>query len=222
MSARLKQDLVYLVADEEAVRTSLEAALIAAQFEARTFASKEEFIRAAPWLETGCLISYLPDRAGFELNEELKNLGLALPALVMTKNRNPKTITRAMQLGIMEVLPRRVAADRIVEAVRRVLVIFKDVSHPRESRATVRARLLALTALERAIVAGLAAGRTKSAIADELKTEVGVVEAGFGRAMRKLHATNLAHLLRLVLEGGIKLSAITLAVVAYAPRLGVM
>src|SRR5262249_16047446 len=182
MSARLKQDLVYLVADEEAVRTSLEAALIAAQFEARTFASKEEFIRAGPWLETGCLISYLPDRAGFALNAGVKNLGLALPALVMTKNRNPKTITRAMQLGIMEVLPRRVAADRIVVAVRRVLVIFKDVSHPRESRATVRARLLALTALERAIVAGLAAGRTKSAIADELTTEVGVGEAGTGRA----------------------------------------
>ena len=222
MTARAKQTLIYLVVDEQPLRTSLEAALIAAGFELRTFASKAEFLRAAPWLGTGFLISSLRNRAGFDLNEELKRLGLAFPAIVLSEQRNPKMVTRAIKLGITEILPRRVAPEKLAEAVWSLLVMSKDAARAGESLSTVRNRLLALTVLEREIVERLVAGRTKTAVAAELDIKVGTVEAACSRAMRKLHATNLAHLIRLVLDGGIKLSAIGLAVITFAPRLGVM
>jgi len=222
MTTLPKQNRIYLVADEQAFRTSLEGALIAAGFELRTFASQGEFLRAVASLETGCLISSLQGRAGFELTEEVRRRGLAFPTIVVADLRTPRTVTRAMKLGIAEVLPRRVAPDRLAEAIKRVLAIFRDLTRTGESPSTMRARFLALTALERQIVERLVSGRTKAAIAAELAIELRLVEAGTSRAMRKLRASNLTHLIRMVLDGGIKLSAISLAVIAFAPRIGVM
>jgi two-component system response regulator FixJ len=222
MTAPAKQNRAYLVADEQALRTSLEAALIAAGFETATFASQAEFLRAEPSLGTGCVIICLHRRAGFDLAEELRRLDLAFPTIIVADLRTPKTVTWAMKLGVAEVLPRRIGPDGLAEAIRRVLVAFKEAARTGESASTLRARFLALTVLEREIVERLAAGRTKVAVAAELGIERALVEAGCSRAMRKLRATNFAHLIRLVLDGGAKLSAIGLAVMAFAPRLGVM
>ena len=77
-----------------------------------------------------------------------------------------------------------------------------------------------LTTKERLILERLAAGRTKKAIAKELKVSVPAVENSCRDAMRKMRAASMAELIRLLLEAGLKLGAVALLIMSSGARIG--
>jgi two-component system, LuxR family, response regulator FixJ len=71
---------------------------------------------------------------------------------------------------------------------------------------TAKARLLQLTKAERMIVERLVSGLTKKAIAAELKVRFQTVETNCRSAMKKTGTKNLAQLVRLALDAGVRLN----------------
>ena len=78
--------VVHIVDDEEAVRNSLAFLLQTSGFAVRVHESATDFLKVAPTISNGCLITDLrmPDMDGVELLRRLRSAGHLLPAIVIT------------------------------------------------------------------------------------------------------------------------------------------
>lgn len=98
---------VFIVEDEEAVRTSLARLLRAIGVPTRTFASAESFLETYGGQEEACLLVdiRMPGMSGLDLMEELHRRQAALPAIVMTGHTDAQSLHRldALQpIGFLE------------------------------------------------------------------------------------------------------------------------
>ena len=93
---------VFVVDDEEAVRSSLAKLLRALGVPNKTFASAEAFL-AADTGEGGCLLVdiRMPGMSGLDLIEELGRRGRALPAIVMTGHADASSLQRLETLPMI-------------------------------------------------------------------------------------------------------------------------
>jgi FixJ family two-component response regulator len=87
---------VFIVDDEEPVRTALARLLRALGVASTSFASAEAFLESYSGTEAGCLLVDLrmPGMSGIDLIEELGRRQIALPAIVMTGHTDAKSLQR--------------------------------------------------------------------------------------------------------------------------------
>jgi two-component system, LuxR family, response regulator FixJ len=78
--------MVYVIDDDDAVRDSISMLLEAHAVAVRTYASAAAFLRDVSPAWTGCLLVDVnkPGMTGLELLDQLRERGIALPAIVMT------------------------------------------------------------------------------------------------------------------------------------------
>ena len=100
---------VFVVDDEEVVRTSLARLLRALGVPSQTFASAEAFLAGLADLRhaaDGCLLVdiRMPGMNGIDLLEELARRQIALPAIVMTGHTDETSVRRLEMLQTIGVL----------------------------------------------------------------------------------------------------------------------
>jgi FixJ family two-component response regulator len=98
--------LVSVVDDDESVRESLPDLLRELGFEARAFASAEEFLAAHCLGQTRCLILdiAMPGMSGPELQRELTLTGQAIPVIFITAQSDRTVRVRLRRQGAIECL----------------------------------------------------------------------------------------------------------------------
>jgi len=87
---------VFVVEDEEPVRSSLARLLSAIGYPNRTFDSAEAFLESDAGDRDGCLLVdiRMPGMSGLDLLEELERRGISLPAIVMTGHIDERSLQR--------------------------------------------------------------------------------------------------------------------------------
>jgi two-component system, LuxR family, response regulator FixJ len=87
---------VFVVDDEDIVRSSLARLLRALGIPSRTFASADAFLASYDGQEEGCLLVdiRMPGMSGLDLIEELARRSIALPAIVMTGHSDEQSLQR--------------------------------------------------------------------------------------------------------------------------------
>jgi FixJ family two-component response regulator len=87
---------VFVVDDEETVRSALARLLRAIGFAAEPFESAEAFLSAYPHGAPGCLLLdiRMPGMSGLDLLDELKRRRIELPAIVMTGHVDDEAMQR--------------------------------------------------------------------------------------------------------------------------------
>lgn len=98
---------VFIVEDEEAVRTSLARLLRAIGVPSRSFDSAESFLDTYAGGEQACLLIdiRMPGMSGLDLMEELQRRNKVLPAIVMTGHTDAQSLQRLdalRPLGFLE------------------------------------------------------------------------------------------------------------------------
>jgi FixJ family two-component response regulator len=93
--------LVAVVDDEESVRTSLRRLFSAAELDAATFASGQEFLDALPTAAPDCLVLDLqmPGLSGLEVQRLLTAGGVRVPTIIITADDAPETRERCLSAG---------------------------------------------------------------------------------------------------------------------------
>lgn len=113
------QPRVFIVDDDQAVRSALRLLAMSYGWDATAFPSAEAFLHANPEPGDGCLILDLamPGMNGVQLQKELQRRGIRLPTVVVTAHPDNSLANAARQAGAARILPKPFAQDELRECV---------------------------------------------------------------------------------------------------------
>lgn len=203
--------VVHIVDDEESVRNSLAFLLASSGFAVRTHESATAFLETAPTVRNGCLITDLrmPDIDGVELLRRLRAADALLPAIVITGHGDVQMAVEAMKNGALDFIEKPFSEELLIDSIRRAVGQAETQIKNEAVHDAVRERLESLSDRERQVLKGVVAGQPNKAIAFELGISPRTVEVYRAGLMGKMQAKSLPELVRMVLNLGIDLDALS-------------
>jgi two-component system response regulator FixJ len=204
--AKMLGGYIYIVDDDEAVRTSLLELFEANGYASRIFSSAQEFLAAAPSLRPGCLFAdiRMPGMDGLEMQQRLIERGLPFPFIVITGHGDVSLAVRAMKAGALDFIEKPFAADTILDKAKSGLNWLSAPRRVDELTATATARLKMLSPREREVLEALLIGLSNKSIAYELGISPRTVEIHRARVMEKMGVHSLSELVRMGLAAGLQ------------------
>lgn len=115
----VKTLLVYIVDDDESVRTGLSRLMRSAGFEARVFDSAGQFLRNLQTERPACVLLdiTMPNVTGLEVQARLKEKGIMLPVIAVSARDDEDTRRLARELGAKFFLRKPVDDQALLDAI---------------------------------------------------------------------------------------------------------
>lgn len=195
---------VYLIDDDDAMRDSLAFLLQTQDLVVDCYESASAFLRAAPELEPGCIVTDLrmPEMTGLQMVRALKEQGIALPVIVITGHGDVPLAVEAMKAGVVDFLEKPFSDDLILSTLSSAFRRLDEKFETDAERMAIRAHIESLSVREREVMAGLVAGRANKVIADDLGISPRTVEIYRANVMTKMQAQSLSELVRVAIASG--------------------
>jgi FixJ family two-component response regulator len=199
--------IVHIVDDDPSVRKSLCRLVRAHGYDARAFASADDFLKSAAPGGPSCLLLdvRMPGMDGMRLQEILNTMeDRNVPVIFITGHADVPTTVRAMKAGAVDFLQKPFNDTDLLKAVRSALE--KDAGNiVKKTRAgEIKSLLRTLTPREHEIFALVATGMLNKQVAGRLGICEKTVKVHRGRVMAKMKAESFADLVRLAQEAGVK------------------
>ena len=118
------QNLVYVIDDDELIRSALDMLLTAEGFVVETYASALDFLRAGPPSGKGCVLTdvQMPGGlTGIDLLRKIVKRGCSWPVIVMTGQATQRVRETASRLGAFDFLAKPFGPDALIGTVRNAL-----------------------------------------------------------------------------------------------------
>ncbi|MGH9888351.1 MAG: response regulator transcription factor [bacterium] len=188
---------VVVVDDDRAVCTALSRLLRAHGWSVEVFPSAEAFLARDASQPPACLVLdvNLPGLDGLDLQRRLGDAGQAFPILFMTGYGDIPMSVRAMKAGATDFLTKPVCAEVLLAAVLAAVDASASDERVHAERAELRARFESLSAREREVLAGLAAGKLNKQVAGDLGIVEQTVKFHRARIMERMQAKSAAELM---------------------------
>jgi len=192
--------VVHIIDDDASLRDALDSLFRSTGLATRLYQSVGEFMEQGAVDDApGCLVLdvRLPGMSGLEFQQKLEELGVRLPAVLMTGHGDIPMSVRAMKSGAVDFLAKPFRDQEMLDAV--AAAIARDAE-----RRAVSGRLDALKSAyatlsprERQVMALVTAGKMNKQVAGDLSLSEITVKIHRGAAMRKMGAKTLADLVRM-------------------------
>jgi FixJ family two-component response regulator len=195
---------VFVVDDDEGIRSALKILLTSAGYAVDLFASAREFLARYETSRPGCLLLdvRMPAMTGLELQEELATSGAFLPVIFVTGHADVPIAVQAMRRGAFDFLQKPFTQHDLLDRVARALKADAEARAELTRTDEIRRREATLTPREKQVMAAIVSGHANKVIALDLNLSERTVEIHRARVMRKMNARSVAHLVRMVLEIG--------------------
>jgi FixJ family two-component response regulator len=192
------EQTVFVVDDDDAVRSALVSLLGADGYRVREFASAVAFFEEPVPALPACLIldMKMPETGGFEVVEQMARRGNQVPVIFITGFGSIPLSVQAMKAGAMEFLTKPVAPDELLRAVREALAIDQANCMDRRELAELRRRHDSLTPRERETMELVIGGLLNKQVADVLGVSEIMAKTHKRKVMEKMHARSLPDLVR--------------------------
>lgn len=193
---------VFIVDDDEAVRSSLKLLLKTLGLSAVTYASAPDFLAAFEPSQAGCLVLdiRMPGMSGLELQQELNARGALLPIIFITGHGDVPMAVEAMQHGAMDFLQKPFRDQDLIDRINKALERDRIGRELLDNRARILSLIESLTPREREVLEQVTQGKINKVIAAEMGLSQRTVEIHRARIMEKMGANSLAHLVRMVID----------------------
>ena len=190
---------IFLIDDDESMRTVLKGMLEFLGFQVHVYVSAVEFLKVSMKAAPAVIITdmQMPDMSGVELQAELLKRGRQIPIIFISgESTLPETIS-AMKQGAIEFLLKPFERDQLLSAVVRGLE--QDVAYMRSylDQVALEEGLKTLSRREREVFELLAVGFNNSQIQETLHISLPTAKQYKSEVMRKLNLSSLAHLIAL-------------------------
>lgn len=194
-------NLVHVIDDDDAVRSSLEFLLRTANIDVRTYDSATAFLRNLKAGERGCIVTdvRMPEMSGIELLRRLNDLSIDLPVIVITGHGDVSLAVEAMKAGAVDFLEKPFEDDRVLAAIGSALERNREEGARAAERTRIREKLAQLSQREREVLDGLVAGAPNKTIAFDLGISARTVEVYRANVMTKMEAKSLSELVRMAI-----------------------
>lgn len=193
---------VFIVDDDDAVRSSLRLLLKSAGYAAVAYASAQEFLTEWNPAQPGCLVLdvRMPGMSGLELQTELNQRGAIIPVIFISGHGDIPMAVEAIQHGAFDFLPKPFGDQDLLDRVARALALDAENRKVLMQHELLRSRYEELTPREREVLALVTQGKANKVMAGDLGVSQRTVEIHRARVMEKMGANSLAQLVRMVLD----------------------
>lgn len=199
---------VFIVDDDESIRTSLSRALRTRGYTTSVFASAQAFLDGCAADQSGCLIlDYgMPEMSGLELQALLVTRGYTLPIIFITGHGGVPESVQAMKLGAIDFLEKPFRQDALITQIEAALELDVRRRAGQSKVRNARARFEKLTDREREIaelfVSDPASASSKD-VARQLDISPRTVDHHRARILEKMRVNSVAELVDLSITTGL-------------------
>jgi len=192
--------LVFVIDDDASVRSSLKFLLSTVGLQAETFDSADSFLHKKRPDVPSCLVLdvRLPGVSGIDFQRELTARNISIPIVFLTGHGDIPMSVRAMKAGAVEFLTKPFRDQDLLDAVRVALDRDRTRREQETELADIRRRFDSLTSREQEVLSMVMNGMLNKQIAAELGTAESTVKVQRSRAMEKMQAESLAHLIKMM------------------------
>jgi two-component system, LuxR family, response regulator FixJ len=192
---------VFVVDDDQAMRTSLKWLIESTGMSVQTYESADVFLASYYPGRAGCLLLdvRMPGMSGLELQTYLAREGYRLPVILITGHGDVSMAVKAMKAGAIDFIEKPFHDEDLLRSIRRALEDDQRQRAGQAARADIAARLAELTPREHEVMAMVTDGKSNKDIAAALGVSAKTVEAHRARVMEKMRADSLAELVRMAL-----------------------
>jgi RNA polymerase sigma factor (sigma-70 family) len=192
--------LVFVVDDDASVCSSLKFLLSTVGLQAETFDSAHSFLHKKRPDIPSCLVLdvRLPGVSGIDFQRELTARNISIPIVFLTGHGDIPMSVRAMKAGAVEFLTKPFRDQDLLDAVRVALDRDRARREQETELADIRRRFDSLTSREQEVLSMVVNGMLNKQIAAELGTAESTVKVQRSRAMEKMQAESLAHLIKMM------------------------
>jgi len=197
-----RQPMVFVVDDDEAVRSALKLLLKSVGLTATALPTAQQFLATYDPLQPGCLVLdvRMPGMSGLELQEHLNLKGAVIPVIFITGHGDVPMAVEAMQQGAFDFLQKPFRDQDLIDRIQKALAKDKQNRAELGERSRNRERFESLTPREREVLALVASGKPNKVMAGDLGLSQRTVEIHRARVMEKMGVSSLAQLVRIVMD----------------------
>jgi FixJ family two-component response regulator len=196
---------VFVVDDDQSVRTSLANLLATEDYAVEIFANAAEYLARVPHPGPACLVLdvQLPGLNGLALQQQLTEDGRMEQIVFITGHGDIPMGIGAMKRGAADFLPKPFRDDELLTAVARALARSAKDCQQRVEVLESRLRLAKLTPREFEVFRLVIAGRLNKEIGAELDVTLRTIKTHRARVMQKTGVVSVAELVRLAQKAGV-------------------
>jgi two-component system, LuxR family, response regulator FixJ len=195
---------VYIVDDDAAVRTSLQALLTSVNLRSEVFPSADAFVAALGRIHGGCLLLdvRMPGMSGLELQRLLQQLEVRLPVILITGHGDVPMAVRAMKAGASDFIQKPFNPQELLDRVNACLALDAQAQEAERPREEALRQVGKLTKRELEVMDLVVTGKPSKTIALQLGISEKTVDVHRFHIMRKTGTRTLAELIQLALLAG--------------------
>jgi FixJ family two-component response regulator len=196
---------VFVVDDDQSVRTSLANLLETEDYTVEIFANAAEYLARLPHPGPACLVLdvQLPGLDGLALQQQLAEEGRMERIVFITGHGDLPMGIGAMKRGAVDFLAKPFSDDELLTSVARALARSAEDCQQRVEVVKSRARLAKLTPREFEVFRLVIAGRLNKEIGAELGVTLRTIKTHRARVMLKTGVVSVAELVRIAQKAGV-------------------
>jgi two-component system, LuxR family, response regulator FixJ len=193
---------VFIVDDDNGVRSSIRVLMKSVGLPATPFASAKEFLEAYHPNQPGCLVLdiRMPGMSGLELQEALNEKGAVIPVIFITGHGDIPMAVEAMRHGAFDFLQKPFRDQDLIDRIQQALARDKETRESLREHGRTRARINSLTPREKEVLELLTSGKANKMMAQDLGLSQRTVEIHRAHVMEKMGAKSVAQLVRMVMD----------------------
>ena len=193
---------VFIVDDDNGVRSSIRVLMKSVDLPAQAFASAQDFLKSYDPAHPGCLVLdiRMPGMSGLELQEALNKRGAVIPVIFITGHGDVPMAVEAMRQGAFDFLQKPFRDQDLIDRIQQAMVRDTETRSSLHEHTRIRACIASLTPREREVLDLLTNGGANKTMAQDLGLSQRTVEIHRANVMDKMEARSVAHLVRMVMD----------------------
>jgi len=190
---------IFLVEDDDELRSDLERALQFCGYTIFSFANPEQFLLEFKPVVPAVLVTdmRMPKQSGVELQAELMSKGHKIPIIFISGESSDKQIVEAFKNGAFDFLLKPFSREAFLGAVAKAIEQDSVAMQALVRKSQLTEALKALSPREREVFELLAKGYGNKELVDELGISLPTVKEYKSEVMYKLRLRSLAELISL-------------------------
>jgi two-component system response regulator FixJ len=193
-----REDIVFVVDDDDAVRDSLCFLLKTIGITGQGFGSGDEFLENFDPDTSGCILLDIgmPGISGMEVQRRLVERDCRMPIIFITGHGDIPMAVEAMHLGAFDFIQKPFHDQELLDRVQQALSVYHEAENERARQDAVQALYHILTPREKEVMGAVVLGHANKVIAMDLELSQRTVEIHRARVMEKMQARSLADLVK--------------------------
>jgi two-component system, LuxR family, response regulator FixJ len=196
----MKNQIVYVIDDDEAVRDSIKELLESVNLNTEVFESAISFLDSITSDIAGCIVidMRMAKMSGFALQEQLKKIDIKLPVIFITGHGDIDMAVKALKSGAVDFIQKPYHDQNLLDSINNALELDNRDRNVSQQEDVMSKYIEKLTTREHEVMELLSQGHTNKVIAKELDISPRTVEVHRQHILQKCKVKSVTQLMYLL------------------------